>query len=53
METEVGALSSSNLNLPSNYNPGRYMSIVVGDTIYFDASCGTSARVCAVEELGI
>ena len=46
------ALSSSNLNLPSNYNPGRYMSIVVGDTIYFDASCGTSAQsLCTGREL--
>ena len=46
------ALSSSNLNLPSNYNPGRYMSIVVGDTIYFDASCGTSAQsLCTGQEL--
>ena len=46
------ALSSSNLNLPSNYNPGRYMSIVVGDTIYFDASCGTSAQsLCGGREL--
>ena len=46
------ALSSSNLNLPSNYMPGRYMSIVVGDTIYFDASCGTSAQsLCSGREL--